>query len=211
MPIPLPFLIMAIVIFVYFHQHEDPTERAVFLRKCGLVLMGLLTFFVGAFIIGETVSDPGGVLAIGLIAVWLVPLIGLLALAWWRPDTATTVLGIITGLVVAVSLWSALTADTWSSFEDDHGPIRSIGVFAVCVPLALLGWKRPKAAGIMLLVVTITPLLASLAAWGGATALLGIFGSPAIITAALYLASVRLGGEPAKGENHDSPTVTLGS
>jgi low temperature requirement protein LtrA len=72
--------------FYYWARRQpDPAKRAVLLRRAGLGLMALSTFFFGAFIIGDTFADPGGWKAAGLVAAWAVPLAGLAALSWLRP------------------------------------------------------------------------------------------------------------------------------
>ena len=67
-------VVMALTLAVLFIWHRDRSSRARFLRRAGFILMALITFFFGAFIVGETFTDPGGWEAAGLVALWVVPL-----------------------------------------------------------------------------------------------------------------------------------------
>ena len=66
-------VVMALTLAVLFIWHRDRSSRARFLRRAGFILMALITFFFGAFIVGETFTDPGGWEAAGLVALWVVP------------------------------------------------------------------------------------------------------------------------------------------
>ncbi len=139
------------------------------LQIVALSLMGALGLFIGLFIIGETMSDPGGWRGIGLVALWLVPLLAAVALAWLRPDWAKWLLAVLTVGVTGLLLWSVVAPQPWSDFENRNGPILAIAVFALAIPLTVLGWRQPLPAGSMLLVLGLTPVvgLLFLAATGG--------------------------------------------
>jgi len=96
-----------------------PAHRAR-LRACRAVA-GVLLGIVGLstlFVVGETFDDPGGWAAVGLVALWVVPLTALIGLAAWRPDVAVRVdavvatvagVGIVLGgldLGVGALLWA---------------------------------------------------------------------------------------------------------
>ena len=149
--------------------------------------MGLFAAFIGMFIVGDTFTDPGGWEAAGYVATWLVPLALLCALAWFRPQWATVLFAVLVGGYFLVSLWAMIDPDGWRSFEDSVGPVRTIVAFAISAPLALLGWKRPFAAGLMLVLLMVPPMLFvavdSGLAWGSIIAVT----SPASVTGSLYL------------------------
>jgi hypothetical protein len=73
-----------------------------------MVLAGLFGLLAVMFTAGETFADPGGWEAVGLTALWLVPLIVLLGLALARPSVAQPVL-------------EALTAVWWSLPQEHRG------------------------------------------------------------------------------------------
>ena len=139
------------------------------LQIVALSLMGALGLFIGLFIIGETMSDPGGWQGVGLVALWLVPLLVVVAIAWLRPEWAKWLLAALTAGVTGLLLWSVLAPQPWSDFENRNGPILAIAVFALAIPLTVLGWRQPVPAGSMLLVLGLTPVasLLLLAATGG--------------------------------------------
>jgi hypothetical protein len=139
------------------------------LQIVALSLMGALGLFFGLFIIGETMSDPGGWRGLGLVALWLVPLLAVVAMAWLRPEWAKWLLAVLTAAVTGLLLWSVLAPQPWSDFENRNGPILAVAVFALAIPLTALGWRQPMPAGSMLLVLGLTPVasLLLLAATGG--------------------------------------------
>ena len=126
------------------------------LQIVALSLMGAIGLFMGMFIIGETLTDPGGWRGIGLVSLWLVPLVVVAAFAWLRPRWAQWLLGILTAVVVGLLVWSAVAPQTWRDFENNNGPILAIAVFALAIPLTVLGWHRPLPAGSMLLLLGLT-------------------------------------------------------
>jgi len=133
----LPVLVAVIASVVYLVRNKDPRKRGRFLRSAGLVLLGLFTLFFALFAIGETFSDPGGWAAAGYIAMWLVPLAAVAALAWFRPGLATVVLAALLIGLLGIQIWAAISPDRWSSYEDSHGPIRTIITFAIAAPLVV--------------------------------------------------------------------------
>ena len=161
------------------------------LRRAGFVLMAVTTVVFGAFVVGDTVTDPGGWAAVGLIALWAVPMAALCALAWLRPDWATRVLGVLAGVLVVASVWFAVAPGAFRDFENQHGPVRAIAVWVVAVAAALLGLKRTMAAGILLLVIGGVPFLIASFRFGG-FASLAVVTVPAVIAGVLYLYSAVL-------------------
>jgi hypothetical protein len=153
------------------------------LAIAALAVAGLFGLFALMFAVGETFTDPGGWQALGLVALWLVPLGVLLALAWLRPAEAQIVLELLTAVWVGVVLWSALLPEAWRSFEDSNGPIRGLVCLALMLPVAALGWHRTLPAAVMMLVIGLTPLFA------GGSAPLRVIAVPAIVVGLLLLAA----------------------
>jgi hypothetical protein len=184
----LPLLLLVVVAVALFARHAARPERAQFLLRAGFGLLALVTGVFLLFLVGETLDDPGGVAAIGLIAVWLLPLLGLVWLARWRPDLAVPALAGLTGLLLAVAAWASADAGSWRSFEDDRGPIRTIATFVLVASVGVLGLRRTRTAGVLLLVLGLGPQLiagTSQLARGSLTAV----SSPAVIAGLLYLAA----------------------
>ncbi len=193
------FVIVALV------RRPDPLKRAVLLRRTGFGLMALFSFLFGAFIIGETFSDPGGWKAAGLVAAWAVPLAVLAVLSWLRPGWATYVFAALAAAVIGVSIWFAVDPHAWRSFENGHGPIRAVITFALAASIAVLGLKRPAAAGILLLAIGIIPVaVSSLGSLMGSGSLSIVSAAPAM-TGILYLSSAHLAKRPMPPGRASSP------
>jgi hypothetical protein len=141
----------------YAWRHRDDRARA--LKGAALVLAGMYAGFFGLFAIGETFTDPGGWVAVGATTAWLGPLGVLSVLAWHRPRWAAPVLAGLLVALVGVYVWSAVTLDAWSTFENTTGPFRALIAFVLAVPMAVLGWRRPRVAGMMLIALPALPTL----------------------------------------------------
>jgi hypothetical protein len=141
----------------YAWRHREDRERA--LKGAALLLAGMYAGFFGLFAIGETFTDPGGWVAVGATTAWLVPLVVLSVLAWHRPGWSAPVLAGLLFALVGVYVWSVVTPDVWSTFEDTTCPIRALIGLVLTVPTAVLGWRRPLVAGVMLIVLPALPTL----------------------------------------------------
>lgn len=174
------------------------------LKWSGFGLMALSTVFFGTFVVGETLGDPGGWKAAGLVAAWLVPLAGLAALAWLRPAWSVPILVALTAGMVGLSIWFAASPQVWRSFENRNGPVRDIITFVLAAAIAVLGLKRTAVAGGLLLAVGVLPAaISSLGSLGGMTSL-AVVSSVPVLTGLLYLLSAWLSGPapPSSGGVH---------
>lgn len=162
---PLGVLVAVIAAVVFVIRTEDPGNRSRSLKQVALALVGTFSLIMTLFVAGETFTDPGGWEAVGLVAMWLAPIVGLGSLAWFRPALATIVFAVLIAGMFALFVWSAIAPDAWSEFEDAVGPVRAIAAFAIAAPLTLLGWKRPREASVMLLSMMVPPAI--VAASGG--------------------------------------------
>jgi hypothetical protein len=168
-----------------------------------LGFVGLVTLFVG----GDAVTDPGGWAGIGGTAAGVLVLLGSCALAWWRPGIALALLAVVACAPLAFGLWSLVDYGAAHDWEDSHGPLSLVLVLAVCAPAAVAGLFRPRAAGWLILAVTVVPLL--LAAVGATSHFfeplsLGVLVTPLVVSGALFLQSGRQqdhpGTRPAVGQ-----------
>ncbi|MEZ5115419.1 MAG: hypothetical protein R2737_04045 [Candidatus Nanopelagicales bacterium] len=157
-----------------------------------LVLGAMVAGFWTLFVAGEMLSDPGGWYGLGLVLAWVVPMLGLGALALLRPAWAAPLLIALVALWAAASVLTVVYASTWQEFEDTHGPVGLIVMVALCVPLVALGRTRSLLAGVLLLVVLVIPMLAGVA-WvvtgaglGGTLALVTV-GMPFLVLAGLLI------------------------
>lgn len=182
----------AVLAAVSMLRHHDPTRRAVALRRAGLAWMVAFAVLGGLFIAGETFSDPGGFAAAGMVLAWLVPLVLLAALAWWRPSLAEPVLVVLVLAVLAFSVWSVVDSRDGRGLRDVQGPFDAIGVFVVSVALGFLGAHRPRPAGLMLLASSLLPVVIEVAGSGAPlrhalTGSLGAASLPGLVSAGLFL------------------------
>jgi hypothetical protein len=155
-------------------------RRAVVFRRAGLgwiVAFGVLgTLFIG----GETIADPGGWEAAGLVSAWIVPMAAGCVLAWFRPGIALPVLVVLLAGALVLSTWH------WRA-----GPVDAIALFAVSISLGSLGWHRPGRAGLLLLAEAV---LAGVLSPGGSVAAAAI---PAGVAGLLYLLGASFEPKPA--------------
>jgi MFS family permease len=198
----IPVLVLIGLTAWKLSSDHDPERRGRFLREEGLIFTGLIAGFFALFVIASAMEDPGGWEGAAIVAAWVLPIAGLGALAWFWPRVATVVLGVIVVAVFGLFVWSGLHIDWWRTFEDDHGPIRSLLLFATIVPVAVLGWRRPLIAagllgGCMLAVAAVAVLYGS----GIGNAIL-MAASPALVTAVLYVMAARLGSPQPQQPGH---------
>ncbi|MGZ4438206.1 MAG: hypothetical protein ACXVWU_13245 [Nocardioides sp.] len=123
------------------------------LRYVAFGAMALFGLLGTMFVAGYAFDDPGGWAALGMTALWVVPMLALCAFAWRRPERAGPVLVGVSAAVLAFGLVDALFAvvprDAW-------GPVTGISVFALGVALAFLGLRRALLAGTVMVVVALT-------------------------------------------------------
>ncbi len=186
-PLVVTVVLAAGVAALFFIQREAG-RRARLLKEAGFTLMALYTLLGGAFIIGETFDDPGGWLALGLVAAWAVPLGALGALAWYRPERAVPVFITLVAGVVGLSISFAVNPEGWRAIETGNGPVRDIVVFALAPGLAVLGLRNIVAAGLLLVVLGAAPLLGASIGEGSQVSL-AVASTPPVAAGVLYVLS----------------------
>lgn len=96
----------------------------------------------GMFIAGESLSDPGGLVGLMLTAAWLFPMIVGCWLAWRRPRIAFPLLMVWSIGILGLLVWQSLAPGWWHTFINSNGPIITIAMFALSVPLTIYGYER---------------------------------------------------------------------
>lgn len=158
-----------------------------------MMLVGLVG---GAFVVGETVDDPGGWAAAILVASWLVPFAALAWLALAEPELARPVFVGGTALVGAFTVADA----AFGIVPRDVGPVAAIAVLVLAVALAVLGLRHTALTAMLLLALGAAQLLATLLDQPGGGPRLHLGGSsgavvlPVLIGGLLFLVAGR-GGE----------------
>lgn len=132
------------------------------LRWTAFGLMGWFGVLGCAFMIGETMQDPGGTRGILLVSLWLLPMVIACVVCVARPRVGSWVAAAAVVLLAGMWAWFAVDPQWWRSLMDDRGPVIAIATFAVGLPLALLGLRAPGRAGRMLLATAALPILGTL-------------------------------------------------
>jgi hypothetical protein len=122
----------------------------------------LFTVAAGLFTAGYALDDPGGLAGIGLVLLWLVPLLGGSLLAWRWPSIAYRLLLVVAVLAVGLGLWQLLDPISLRDFEDANGPVTAIGSFITMVPIALLWRVQRWPAALLMLTIAFAGLLPEL-------------------------------------------------
>ena len=157
----LPLLLVGTIVAIVLRLRHGNVELYRWLRTTAMSLACAYAGFFGLFVVGEAAQDPGGSAAFGLIAVWVVPTALLVVAAWRRPAIATVVLAALTAVAVGVGVWYLVDPQTWRAYEDMHGPVRAMAVFALSLPLAALAWRRPGVGAGLLLVLGVASIVAA--------------------------------------------------
>jgi hypothetical protein len=143
-----------------------------------------------AFTIGYALDEPGGWPGLGIVAVWLAPLLLLAVMAWRWPRRAVPVLCVAAAAVVLLDVVALVVGADWGGFEDRVGPVRAIAAFTVAGPLAVLGLRHAVAAGWALLAIGAVPAALSMLVGPGSAPLL-LIGVALTLAGLLYLLSSR--------------------
>ena len=191
------------------------TRSAVVLRRVAFGVRAAFGLMGTLFVAGETFIDPGGWAAVGVTALWVVPMLGLVGLALLRPELAARVMVPVT-LVVAV----ATVADATFALvpRDSWGPVAAIAVFTTAVVLGFLGLHDDGLAGRLLVSLALAQLVATVltpvlhgrgeggpgpgAMAGGSS---GVVVLPLLLVGALFLASDML--ERTSQDGRHAPLV----
>ncbi len=184
-------VVLGLVTVVLVALEPDRAHRARRLQRIGVGIGAIASALVALFVVGETVADPGGWAAAGLIAAWAVPAVVVGILAWLRPATALGVLAVAVVGVVALDVWYLADPGGWGRFEDGAGPVRALASFATTAALTVAGARRSPPAGVLLLVLgTVPPVLVG--ADGGVGGSLVVMGFIAVVTGACLVGSAVL-------------------
>ena len=164
------------------------------LRDIGFYLMFAFTLLALVFLVGEIMveGEPGGRL-IALVGVFA-PIVGISAWAWFSPKTVRPYLWVSVVVIVAVAAWWAIAPGFWDDIMEQSGPVIPVASIIAAAPIALWGWRersQTRSAGIMLLIVSLTPIIGVLfvpdAISRGIVLAVGIMIGPYAVGGLLYL------------------------
>jgi hypothetical protein len=201
---------MEVVAMVAFRQRLSDLAKATPILV--LVGFGVTVGFLGLaglMVAGYTLTDPGGWTGLALTAAWLVPMLGLSVLAFYRPDAATPVLAAAALLPLGFGVWTLVDYAGARDWEDQSGPVSLVFILMVALPLAVEGLSRPTPAGWMLIGITVVPLVLAVigagSEWGRALSI-GLLSAPVLIGGVLYVIA---GRSPTSSPTHTGGSVQL--
>ena len=183
----LPAIVIVLVLALWPFA-LPPERRGRLWRREGLIWFAAVSGFVALFVIGETLDDPGGLQAVAMLSMWVVPA-GLLSwLAIARPSESVITLTTVCALTTAFNVWAIAMGSWWWDFENEHGPISAIATFASTIPLGFLAWRRAWVAGWLLIATAMVPeLLVLLREQGRGVSSLSFLTSPGLTSGVLFV------------------------
>lgn len=156
---PFAPVVWALVIINFFRCHDERDARVLFLKQTAVTLVVIPTCVFAFFLVGETMTDPGGVKGVVLIFAWTLPAAVVAAATWtWPRSGAYVVLVLMLG-VLLMDLCYAIDAGRWRAFEDNHGPVVAVANFVIVAIAGFLGWRRPGIGGSMMLTASIVAIM----------------------------------------------------
>lgn len=189
-------LAVAAAFVAAMHRVGDIRAREEMLRWIGFGLVAVFIAFAGLMLVGETLTDPGGWVGVGLVAAWLVPFGGLVALALLRPSVAIPVLALASVVPVASGVWAMVDFDGHRAWQDDVGPLDLVMTLVIGAALAVVGLSRPRDAGWLMVIITVAPALLAVIGAGtdrGFALSVSLITAPVLICGLLYLWAAHLG------------------
>lgn len=177
---------------VYAQLVKERPRVARFTRRLGLWSLVLIEAFVALFVIGETLDNPGGAKGAGMVAAWLVPALLLSALAWWKPDPAVMVLGVLAALSVTLGIVDTAWPRLFRDLQDQWGPVVGVVGLATGVAVTVLAFKRLQPAALILLLLGVVPAATGLIGNASRGVPLLTFGSSEALAAPMLIGGVLL-------------------
>lgn len=175
MDVVVVLVILAPILFFTFRRHTDPVRRARTLRRTAMVLMTATLVSMGLFV---ALQDPGGWKWAGAVAAAAVPLAAIAVVAWFRPTWAVPPLAVLTAVAVV-----GIARDwDFGAFEGGSA-VGASALVGAAVGATALGHRRALEAGVILLAIGLTPIVAGVQT---------VYMVPAVVYGALYVVSDRL-------------------
>jgi hypothetical protein len=186
------------------------TRSAQLVRWVAFGLMATFGVVGSLFVAGETFADPGGWAAAGVTALWVVPMLGLVALALLRPEQAARVMVPVTVVVavatVADAAFALVPRDSW-------GPVAAIVVFTTAVVLGFIGLHDAGLAGRLIVGLALAQLVSTVlspALHGGAGGGVHLGGSSGVVVLPLLLVgALFLAADSLERTSHDGRHAPL--
>ena len=164
------------------------------LRDIGFYLMFAFTLFILFFLVGSFLTEGGTGGWLLSVFGMLIPVVGVSTWVWFSPKTVRPYLWVSVIVIVAVAIWWAIAPGFWDEIMEQSGPVIPVASIIAAAPIALWGWRersQTRSAGIMLLIVSLTPIIGVLfvpdAISRGIVLAVGIMIGPYAVGGLLYL------------------------
>lgn len=158
-------------------------------RAAAWVLASVATLVLAVLAL-DALTGPGGWRGLGLAAAVLSPALALGALTRRAPDIAARVIGVVVGVYAVASVVAVVQHD-WLEELARHGPVQLAVLIVLLVPIGLLAFTRPRAAGLALLAVTLTPVVLDVAVRTDGRPLLVVLVGPLLACAVILITAAR--------------------
>lgn len=158
-------------------------------RAAAWVLASLATLVLAVLAL-DALTGPGGWRGLGVAAAVVTPALALAALARRAPDIAARAIGIVVGVYAVASVIAVVEHD-WLEELGRHGPVQLAVLVVLLVPIGLLAFTRPRAAGLALLAVTLIPVVLDVAVRTAGRPLLVVLVGPLLACAVILLTAAR--------------------
>jgi hypothetical protein len=184
---------------------QRPVVRRRVLLGFAWVLIGVPVAFFVLMLVGESIMDLGLAEAAGMLIGWLAAAIAFVVLAVLRPGATVRLLAVLSLAPIALGVWSMVDAGGFGAWLDQVGPLNLVLTYLLIGTATIVSGRRPRAAGILILVMAGVPALLPLLVAGEGIRrelTIGALSLPPMFAAVLMI----LAGAPRFAERRREPS-----
>jgi hypothetical protein len=185
-------------------------QRPVVRRRLALgfawVLIGVPVAFFVMMLVGESIMDLGLARAAGMLIGWIAAAIAFVTLAWLRPGATVRLLAVLALAPIGLGVWSMLDPAGFGAWLDQVGPLNLVLTYLLIATATVVSLRRPRAAGVLILVMAGVPAVLPLLVAGEGIArelTIGALALPPMFAAVLMI----LAGTPGFVQHAPRPSV----
>ncbi len=170
------------------------------------VLIGVPVAFFVMMLVGESIADLGLAQAAGVLIGWIAAAIAFVTLAWLRPGATVRLLALLSVAPIGLGVWSMLDPAGFGAWLDQVGPLNLVLTYLLIATATVVSPRRPRAAGMLILVIAGVPAVLPLLVAGEGIArelTIGALSLPPMFAAALMILAGTpgfVGHAPGPGE-----------
>ncbi|MBC7290835.1 MAG: hypothetical protein H5T83_05805 [Actinotalea sp.] len=154
---------------------------------------------VSLFVVGLVLTDPGGWTGLGIALGYALLLLGLAALALFRPLTAAVGVSLLSLGPLGLAAWTLLDHTAMRGWEDGVGPVGLALTMVAASGAAVIGLQRPAAGGAFLLLVTVVPAALAVGGAGAGWAselMIGFITAPLAVAGGIFVVAAYEAAHP---------------